>query len=668
MSFSFEQEMAIEHEKGPMLVLAGPGSGKTTVITERLRRLIEKGVPGDRILVITFTRAAAEEMETRFLKAVRVKNNIKHHTDVKAALQTSELKASDLKSAGDKAIGIKETASRVDITRDQKAIAELSAQRLPVFGTFHSIFFHILKLRYQLDFRNIITEREKALTLREYAEREKLDTQDTDFLRLLIGEISRYKSMADPESFQSEIMDTAQFHRILLGYKGSLKARRLLDFDDMLTMCLALFCKQPEELRLWQKRFQYILVDEFQDISPVQYEVIRKLALPENNLFIVGDDDQSIYRFRGAEPAIMLGFQKDYPDAKRVVLSRNFRSHAEIVAFASRVIRHNTQRFPKDIVAARGNGGKALCFTTETASQEYAFLVRSIQNEIKSGLLPEQIAVLYRSSIQIRPLVEELNRSQVPYILREHVPDLYEHFIARDMLAYLKLAAGRGTRGDLIRIMNRPLRYLSRDAVQGRSIRIQDMLEFYKDRPWMQQRVRAFMEELNVLRRLPTAGALVYLRKKIGYEEWLRGYAGEHHTSYDALQEVMEEIEASALKYPDKLAWIRFTERFGEELRTAEQKRSIQQGVRLMTFHASKGLEFDTVHLIDAVEGITPFAKAKTKEELEEERREFYVAVTRARREIHIYVTKQRYSKKCSPSRFLLEGMHKKCCSSPGVT
>ncbi len=661
MSFSFEQEMAIEHGEGPMLVLAGPGSGKTTVITERLRRLIEKGVPGDRILVITFTRAAAEEMETRFLKAISVKNNTKNHTDVKAAaLQASALKAYDLKAAGDKSIEIKNMAARVDITACQKEIADLGRQRLPVFGTFHSIFFHILKLRYRLDFRNIITEREKALTLREYAEREKLDTEDTDFLRLLIGEISRYKSMAHPESFQSEIMDTARFHRILMGYKGSLKARRLLDFDDMLTLCLELFCKQPEELRLWQKRFQYILVDEFQDISPVQYEIIRKLALPENNLFIVGDDDQSIYRFRGAEPAIMLGFQKDYPDAKRVVLSKNFRSHAEIVAFACRVIRHNAQRFPKEIVAARGRGGKTLCFTTETASQEYAFLIRSIQNELRSGLLPEQIAVLYRSSIQIRPLVEELDRSQIPYILREHVPDLYEHFIARDMLAYLKLAIGQGTRGDLIRIMNRPLRYLSRDAVQGRSIRFRDIIEFYQDRPWMQQRVRAFMDELNVLRRLPTAGALVYLRKKIGYEEWLRGYAVEHHTSYDALQEVMEELDASALKYPDKLAWIRFTERFGEELRTAEQKKAVQRGVRLMTFHASKGLEFDTVHLIDAVEGITPFAKAKTKEELEEERREFYVAVTRAKREIHIYVTKQRYSKNCSPSRFLLEGTLKK--------
>ena len=329
MGFSEHQQQAIMHDTGPAMVLAGPGSGKTTVITQRIKYLIEnRHVDPQHILVITFTRAAAQEMEGRFQK--------------------------------------------------------LCASPQPVhFGTFHSIFFQILKLNYKYTSKNIISEREQMLTLRGYAEALKVDMEyDADFFRQLLSEIAACKAReaaGGEESFPSELLDPAVFQQLFRGYRQSLRERRLIDFDDMLFETLQLFHSRPRELQVWQEKFRYILVDEFQDASPIQYEIVRLLAEPRRNLFIVGDDDQSIYGFRGARPELMLHFEKDYPGAKRILLSDNYRSHSEVVEIASRIISHNRARFPKQITAPKGKGGCCRQYRVKDTHEEYLLLAENLR-------------------------------------------------------------------------------------------------------------------------------------------------------------------------------------------------------------------------------------------------------------------------------------------------
>lgn len=275
MQVDSSQKKAIEHDRGPMLVLAGPGSGKTLVITRRTQWLIEKaGVAPGNILVVTFTRAAAGEMRSRF----------------------------------DRLMG---------------------GRHLPVnFGTFHAVFFTILKYAYQYKVENILMENEKYDILRDIVHRIDVEMDDEkDFLMNIAGDISRVKGdMMSLEHFYSVNCSKDVFDEIYHEYNKKLKRMRRIDYDDMLLQTWQLFKERPDILLAWQKKYRYILIDEFQDINRIQYEIIRLLAKPENNLFVVGDDDQSIYRFRGAKPEILLGFTKDYPEAKLTILNKNYRS------------------------------------------------------------------------------------------------------------------------------------------------------------------------------------------------------------------------------------------------------------------------------------------------------------------------------------------------------
>ena len=495
------------------------------------------------------------------------------------------------------------------------------------------------------------------MLLRELTEREHIDTSyDTDFFRLLLSEISRYKSMGmDNSSFKSKLINNDKFLRIITSYQSELKAQRLLDFDDMLLMCHELFMREPEEKALWQKKYSFILVDEFQDINPVQYSIVRILSEPENNLFIVGDDDQSIYRFRGAEPSIMLSFEKDYPDAKRILLGNNYRSNEEIVAFAKNVINHNKQRFKKDIQAVKGPGGKVMYYRAETTMTEYAQVLRNIQQDRMNRIPLREMAVLFRTETIIQPLIAELNRLQIPFCLKNKVKNIYETSPALDIISYIRLSENMGTRRDFLRIMNKPLRYISRQAVSEREMSFEKLKNYYSGSERMKDRIDTLLKDLQRIRRLPTYAAIIYLRKKTGYDRYLESYARENHVNLTKIHDIIEEIEENSKSFPDKKKWLRYTDSYGEALE--KEKTAGEDGIRLMTFHSSKGLEFDIVHIVDVNEGIVPYSKAVTEEDMEEERRAFYVALTRARKELHIYFTEQRYSKACSPGRFIAEGL-----------
>ncbi len=605
MGFNEAQTKAICHKNGPAMVLAGPGSGKTLVITRRVEYLIKKyGVRPEQILVITFTKAAAKEMRERFAR----------------------------------------------ITKDD---------RFPVtFGTFHGIYYGILKWAYRMNASNIFSEEEKMMLLREVIAGMELEIEDEkEFLQGIASEIGQIKNnRLSLEEYESSNCSNQMFRQIYEEYERRRKLLKKIDFDDMLVLCYELFQKRPDILQMWQKKFQYILIDEFQDINQVQYDVIRMLALPENNLFIVGDDDQSIYRFRGARPEIMLGFSKDYPNAKSIILDVNYRSTKAIVSAARRVIERNKNRYQKEIITVNEQGDNVHIQEVRHPVEESHYVREQIAKAVAAGTEPSQIAVLYRTNTEPRALVETFMEYHIPFQMKEHLPNLYEHFIGRDFQAYMRMALGGRDRGDFLMIMNRPNRYIGRDSVDRGEISFENLRKYYMEKDWMVDRIDQLEVDLKVISRMTPYAAIQYIRKSVGYDLFLNEYAIKRKMKLEDLQELIREMEERAKEFKTIEEWFAHIEKYTEELRLqAVTRTENRNAVSLMTFHAAKGLEYDTVFIIGANEDVTPYKKAELPEEMEEERRMFYVAMTRAKKHLTISYVREKNGKAMEQSRFLGE-------------
>lgn len=613
MEFSQEQLAAVSHRDGPMMVLAGPGSGKTTVITHRIRRLLEQGVSPSGILVITFTKAAASEMKERF-----------HALTAGGQCRETE-------------------SGRVS------------------FGTFHSVFYQILRLSYRFPPGNVIGEPEKRDFIREFLTDSGMEVEEEgEFITSLINEISHVKEeRLDPDYYYSGSCPEEWFRKLYRAYEAMLARTGKLDFDDMLVMCHELFVQRKDILSAWQKKYRYILVDEFQDISRLQYEIVKMLALPENNLFIVGDDDQSIYRFRGARPEIMLGFEKDYPEGKRILLSCNYRSTREIVRASLNLISHNQVRFDKDLHPFRGAGRPVDFRVHDNPVKELEAVAEELRQYRRAGYRYEDMAVLFRTGNASAFLAEKLMEYNVPFQMRDAVPGLYSHWIARDLFAYLAIGAGSRKRSDFFRIINRPNRYLSRDAFETPEVSLEQVRSFYRDRDWMEERLADFEADLRTIGRLKPRAAVHYIRETVGYDAYLEEYAKFRRLDPEELYQTADQLEESASGFETASGWIQHAMMREEELKTRrrEQKEGKKEGVTLSTMHSAKGLEYAVVFLIDANEGITPHHRAASPADIEEERRLFYVAMTRARERLHIRAVRERYHRHQEVSRFVGECM-----------
>ena len=424
----------------------------------------------------------------------------------------------------------------------------------------------------------------------------------------------------------------------------------------MLVLTYELFQKRPDILKMWQSKYKYILIDEFQDINKVQYDVIRMLAEPENNLFIVGDDDQSIYQFRGARPEIMLNFPKDYPETRQIILDVNYRSTKTIVNGAGRVIKQNRKRYPKQIITTNEQGMNVHVQEVRHPIEESKYVLKEIQKELKSGLSPNEIAILFRTNNEARVLVETLMEYNQPYYMKEHFPNLYEHFIAKNFIGYMKMALGDRSRKLFLEIMNRPNRYIGRDSVDSGEVSFEDLKKFYADKEWMQDRIDQFDVDLRIIKRCKPYAAIQYIRKHIGYDDFLKEYAIKRRIKLEELMDIVHEIEERAKEFKTIEDWFSHIEEYGENLRRqAEHRAPSQNAVQLLTMHGAKGLEFHTVFVIGANEDICPYKKAETAEEIEEERRLFYVAMTRAKKRLVISYSKERNGKKMKQSRFVGE-------------
>ncbi len=600
-NMSDEQKRAVMFGKGVMELIAGPGSGKTFVLTNRIRMLIEVyGIRPESILVITFTRAAAVEMSTRFYRL-------------------------------------------------------MGGERPPVvFGTFHSVFYQILRTSPDMKKCTLISEHEKMNVITEMLRQAEAANvaEDIDQVAAVAGAVSRIKNDGilpwndDGENRQySEISDMLpgdKLRKVYDGYNAYLYDNAKLDFDDMILRCRMKLECDLNLLKSWQNRFEYILIDEFQDICLLQYQVIKLLAAPQDNIFAVGDDDQSIYGFRGARPDIMKTLVYDYRSAERLTLSTNYRSSSVIAESAGIVISENKDRIAKDIKASHA-GGVPVRFISCKSRDE---ILRSLTDVLRKEDT-DKCAVLCRKNRECHEMAEYLIRNGIDVQIRERIRGTIDDAMVNDMMNYLEFIYGQRSRNILFKIMNRPVRYIKRDSVSSEAAEMSDIVRNYDGNPRMQESIRRFFGDMDKMKKMRPFLAVNYIRKVEGYDKWsYEGLTSEQKMDYikraDAFQQKAKELGS----------FDRIKEYMDLCRKNAEKKADSTdgKGVKVMTYHGSKGLEFDSVFLPFLNEGEIPPKQSNTIEAIEEERRMFYVALTRAENRLTMLYAE---SSQDTPSRFI---------------
>ncbi len=600
--FSSEQLQAITTLGAPMLVIAGPGSGKTTIITHRIKYLIESaGVSPADILVITFTRAAASEMESRFKKLTEGRNY---------------------------------------------------AVR---FGTFHSIFFWIIKIAYNLDNLCIIQDDEKRKIIEKILDSMKLSYDNKeDVASSILSQVSYVKcDMIDVDNYYSRDLPEDVFREIYRRLDKEMKRIKKIDFDDIMVICYDLLKKRTDILEKLRGIFKYILVDEFQDSNKIQYEIMKLIANPSNNVYVVGDDDQSVYGFRGARPEIMKQFKQDFHGTKEVYLGINYRSDKKIIEAAGAVIDKNKIRFKKNFKANSKEEGIVSLIQVKDVTDEHRLLIDNIREHTKNGIPYENQVVLYRTNMQPRKLVYKLDKLGIPYSISDAMPNIFNHFVIKNILDYMHIACGDNSRATFLRIMNKPSRYMPRDILLEEEIDYDKLRWRLRDKDYIVERLDKLAADIKLMKKLKPFAALNFIRNFVGYDAYLKEYADYRGQDVQEFYDVLEEF---ALMISDMSSFeelFSFIEDYSSLLDKQKISKKDKKGINLMTMHGAKGLEFDTVYIIDAVEQITPYKKSKTNSELEEERRMFYVAMTRAKHELYIYSPKQMGPRAAEKSRYV---------------
>lgn len=594
MNLNAQQKRAVSVFQGPALVAAGPGSGKTAVLTRRVLYLVqEKQVDPVHILVLTFTRAAAREMERRYL---------------------------------------------------QMAPPEAEG---PMFGTFHSVFFRILRESCGYAGTDLITNEFRLKLLRRFCRQTMPQlADDPDFIRDISSEISRMRRIhASPESYTSDIMPPDSFRKIYRLYSGYLKNKRKIDFDDCILGTLRVFRQRPDVLHKWQNLYQFILVDEFQDVSESQFELVRLLAGDSANLFAVGDDDQGIYGFRGAGTGVLQNFLKWYPDCAYITLNVNYRCESAIVAASRLVIEENKNRLEKDPQAASEKPGSVRIIHAPDEYREADFIAREIRELCCGQANVLDFAILLRTKPLMQVFHEALQRQGIP----DTMSGQESSETREDIFAYLRVAQKPEAKDELYKILNRPERGLDREAFPEGLADLTVAMRYYLGEEEKTACARKMTRDFRIIRSLPPFAAVNFIRKGTGYEDWLRRkYLAQGKDGLLAAKE-LDTIQAEAAGFSDFRQW----EKKILDSRAAGAAAPSGPAVTLTTIHASKGLEYDRVYIPAVNEGILPYSRALTSEAVEEERRLFYVAMTRAKSSLTILTEKERLRRPQTASRFL---------------
>ena len=602
------QLSAIEHDTGPALVIAGPGSGKTFVITHRILNLVSNhGVHPQNILVITFTKAAALQMKER----------------------TEKISANKVSGVN--------------------------------FGTFHALFYRILIEEGLYDNQSLITDKEKhQIVIGITNTVEELKNTDRDKINQIISDIGRYKNHIISKSKSDFIplsTDISIFTQIFNEYDRKLKSIKKLDFDDMQIEALKLLENNEKVRKKYQDRFKYIMIDEFQDINSLQMSIIKYLLDNCTNLFVVGDDDQSIYGFRGSKPDIMLGFLKEFSRAKKIVLEYNYRCAENIIDASSLVIGKNENRFLKLVKPARKEKGVVKIIDCEDRAEEVAMLIAYF-NQHSDEL--NDIAIITRTNKISAYYAQELANHNIDFRLSEKINDIYSTLAGRDIVAYLKLINGDMSRSNFLYICNKPDRNISKEALDE-VIDFNRIIDYQKKLYGNSSEIGRLSKDVRLLKSMSAFAAVHYILYKIGYLDFLKKYARSHRLDYESLYDSAMEILEHAKGYKTVKSFLKSIEDYHEELADNYGRLKLQgsddgkNAVNIMTMHASKGLEFKYVFLPDVIEGIVPYKKALSLEQIEEERRLFYVAMTRAKDELFIISIQKYLDKKVTASRFLMD-------------
>ena len=593
--FNKSQIQAISHMDGPAMVLAGPGSGKTTVITHRIKNLIDKAeVRPENILVVTFTKAAAISMQKRF---------------------------STLMNGG--------------------------KGQLVTFGTFHSVFYKILRKSRRYEATEILSERQKTDYIREIIGRYGISSNDiSELSQNIINDIGNIKgNMLNAQEYEPSCCKKEDFIKVYNAYNLELKKDGKMDFDDILRECYLLLCENHTILEQWRELYKYILIDEFQDINRIQMNIIELLASPLNNIFVVGDDDQSIYGFRGARPEIMIEFKDYYPEAELIVLDVNYRSTQSIINVAGRVIENNKTRLDKCAHANNDKDFQPDIRKFRNQVEELKFVVSKIKEYENQGISLSEMAILVRNNSQIQEISSFLKNRKIEAESGKHRSNIYNGMVAKDILSYVRGALkfdGTYFNEDLIYVLNKPQRYISRQVVLNVNMNISAVRRIYS-----KNNIDSFLFHIEMIRKLPPQAALSYIRKGAGYEEYLRLYAIENNIPMSGLLNTLEQ-------------WINSIDSAQNSEGQNFGKKSSGEGgtnnrINIMTMHGSKGLEFKAVFIVDANQGIIPTSKALRERDFEEERRLFYVAITRAIDYLNVYAVEERLGCPIEVSMFVEE-------------
>lgn len=593
--FNKSQIQAISHMDGPAMVLAGPGSGKTTVITHRIKNLIEKAeVRPENILVVTFTKAAAISMQKRF---------------------------STLMNGG--------------------------KGQLVTFGTFHSVFYKILRKSRRYEATEILSERQKTDYIREIIGRYGISSNDiSELSQNIINDIGNIKgNMLNAQEYEPSCCKKEDFIKVYNAYNLELKKDGKMDFDDILRECYLLLCENHTMLEQWRELYKYILIDEFQDINRIQMNIIELLASPLNNIFVVGDDDQSIYGFRGARPEIMIEFKDYYPEAELIVLNVNYRSTQSIINVAGRVIENNKTRLDKCAHANNDKDFQPDIRKFRNQVEELKFVVSKIKEYENQGISLSEMVILVRNNSQIQEISSFLKNRKIEAESGKHRSNIYNGMVAKDILSYVRGALkfdGTYFNEDLIYVLNKPQRYISRQVVLSVNMNISAVRRIYS-----KNNIDSFLFHIEMIRKLPPQAALSYIRKGAGYEEYLRLYAIENNIPMSGLLKQLEQLVQECSKFNTLEQWINSIDSAQNSEGQNFGKKSSGEGgtnnrINIMTMHGSKGLEFKAVFIVDANQGIIPTSKALRERDFEEERRLFYVAITRAIDYLNVYAVEER--------------------------
>lgn len=602
---NIEQEEVIQTIEGQLIVIACPGSGKTTTLVRRIHHMVtECQIPSEHILMVTFSNAAAKEMKERYQKSY----------------------------------GADEVT----------------------FSTIHSMCFAILRKFAGYTYNDLLTDQRDFFYNKLRGNKQINDKEE--FINGLLTEISVIKNNRILlEDYSPKCCnDKYLFDDLYEAYEEYKRKMSLIDFDDMLLLAYKTMKEDKECLAWMREKYQYIQVDEYQDTNCVQRDIIYLLAGSDGNLAVVGDDDQSIYGFRGARPQIMLDFKKEYPDATEIRLSTNYRSSKEIIKAADSLIRKNKNRFSKEFLGFKENQGVLQYIACDTREHEIAKVSMAVKKLVSTGEKEEDIAVLYRTNAQAEAIANALLTAKIPFHANEKIPSRYDHWIFEDIQAFYALANGKSKNPgkDIAKVLNHPNRFLldtayyqaGLDEKKMRSVAFKSSRESWK----IQNALDQISDFFYALRRLEGLSPSKFLKVMesgtLNYLTYLKEYAKFRNMDVAELKEIWDQFIEDAKKYDDWHEWGVYINRYKMAIRESTKEK---KGVTLSTMHSSKGLEWKHVFIIDCVEGTCPYKKEGTDTDFEEERRLFYVAMTRAKDHLYLYSYDTKANKHVNPSPYI---------------